>query len=57
MFDEFYEIPFDRLDTHEKLVRWIFHLHSKSWFTTELAGKLIQIVSHRNKWPIYMNGI
>jgi len=56
-FDDFYEIPFDRIDTHEKLVRWIFHLHRKTWFTADLAGKFIKAVSLRNNWQIYMHGI
>lgn len=57
VFDDFYEIPFHRIDTHEKLVRWIFHLHHKTWFTTDLAGKLIAEVSDKYGWKLDMQGI
>jgi hypothetical protein len=56
-FDDFYEIPFDRIDTHEKLVRWIYHLHRKSWFSADLAGQMIRAASLKHNWPIHMHGI
>jgi hypothetical protein len=56
-FDDFYEIPFKRIDTHEKLVRWIYHLQSKSWFSQKLARQMIEAVSSKHGWQIYMQGI
>lgn len=33
--ENWYEIPFSDCDSHEKIVRWVFHLTTKDWITTK----------------------
>lgn len=42
-----YSIELHRISSAEKLVRWLYHLSEKSWFTTEHVRQLITKVSKR----------
>jgi hypothetical protein len=48
--DDPYWIRFDRIDTPEKVLGWLVHLHEKTWFTVEHMRLLIWAAdSHARK--------
>jgi hypothetical protein len=47
-----YQIALNRCDTPEKLLSWIFHLSEKTWMTTEVLHKFIDLVVMTNNIPI-----
>lgn len=45
-----YEIPWDQINTHEKLVKWIVHLSQKNWCDGQLIQKLAVTVCQHFDW-------
>jgi len=48
-----YEFELVRCDTHEKLVKWIYHLAEKNWVTTDVLRVFIETVAGQFGWDIY----
>lgn len=44
-----YNIELDRCDTLEKILAWTSHLCEKTWMTTELLERFIQLAASHHK--------
>ena len=53
IIDDHYEIQLHQIDTHEKLLRWIFHLSQKTWVTATVIRRLCEIAADQNGWNLY----
>jgi hypothetical protein len=53
IIDGHYEIELHQIDTHEKLLRWIFHLSQKTWMTATVIRSICEIASSSNEWNLY----
>ena len=53
IIDGHYEIELHQIDSHEKLLRWIFHLSQKTWVTATLIRRLCEIAAAQNGWNLY----
>jgi hypothetical protein len=47
-----YPIALNRCDTTEKRLSWSFHLTEKTWMTTEVLRRFIDLVVMTNNIPI-----
>jgi len=48
----YYPIEWNRLDSPEKLVRWIRHLTGKLWFSPDMCHALICVVAEHFDWRL-----
>jgi hypothetical protein len=48
-----YNIELDRIDSPERMVHWLHHLSSKTWFTPKMVGDLIQTVGKHYEWDFH----
>ena len=55
LIDNHYEIESHQINTHEKLLKWVFHLSQKTWVSAELIRRLCEIAASKNGWNLYGN--
>ena len=48
-----YDIELSRINTEEKLLKWIFHLSEKQWVTREIIHEVIDKVAERFDLSVY----
>jgi len=48
-----YEIDVSRANTPEKLLGWLMHLSSKTWFTGDHLESLIAVASSHFGWRVH----
>jgi hypothetical protein len=48
-----YFIEWDRCDSKDKILEWVFHLTEKSWCTVEILGQLIEEAANHHKMDIF----
>ena len=51
-----YALPLSDLDTHKKLLDWIYHLIGKVWFTKDMLDYFIRLVVKENNLDLYGKG-
>lgn len=44
-----YNIALSRCNTPEKLLHWVWHLTEKTWMTTEVMRRFIEVACRENK--------
>lgn len=47
-----YPIEWRRLDSPDRLLRWILHLTDKAWFTPDMCRDLIEATAARFGWDM-----
>ena len=47
-----YCIELDRCDTPEKLLEWVHHLCEKTWMTTDILARFIEVASVKNEMTL-----
>ena len=47
-----YEVDLDVINSHGKLIEWVFHLSEKTWMTTDYLHEFIERVVSIKKWKI-----
>lgn len=53
VIDDHYDIELHQIDSHEKLLKWIFHLSQKTWMTATVIRRLCEIAASQNRWNLH----
>ena len=48
-----YCIELSRCDTHEKLIEWVHHLNEKTWMTTQLMNRFLELCCKHHGLRLY----
>ncbi|MFV9667899.1 hypothetical protein ACNY68_02760 [Pantoea sp. KXB25] len=46
-----YHIPLEECSTHQGILHWVWHISKKTWMTTEVLQKFIEVACDYHKLP------